>query len=530
MKRRDFMGTAIGATVGAGLSGSASAQVPEASASQPSGGPLNPLAAELPPSGFNTPLRFDAEVDDCLVVGTIPEDMDGAFYRVGGEFYYPPLFPDDAPLNADGYISMFRIKDGKAAFRGRWVETERFKAQRAAKRQLYGYYRNPFTDDPSVRDPENPNRRTVANTAPLVHGGKLFATKEDGLPHLIDPNTLETVGPWDFDGGYKSQTFSAHPKLDPVSGDMIAYGYEADGLASDSLWVYRIGADGAVKSEVRTKVPYVSVMHDMALTQKHMLFPFGGYVTSMERLREGKVHWGWDQSKESYIGVLPRDGGPDDMRWFKGPLRCMMHTFNAHDEGDKIVLYAPFWDGNFFPFFPNVDGSPFRPELAQAFVRKITLDLSSPDDTWTEEILWDTSIVDLGKVDPRVLSLPTRYLYTSFADPSLPFDTTRADPPGRGPPVNCYGRFDLATGELQKYFAGDTHALQEVTFVPREGGSEGQGYIVGVASNFAEDRSEMIIADAENLAAGDIARIILPFKLSSQVHGVWASAKELPLT
>jgi carotenoid cleavage dioxygenase len=531
MRRREFMGTAAGTAVAVAAAGAAHGQnaTPETSGPSSAGASLNPLATAAPDRGFQSPLRFDAAVEDCEVVGTIPGDIDGAFYRVGGEFYYPPKFKDDAPLNADGYISMFRIRNGKVDFRGRWVETERYKAMRQARRQLYGYYRNPFTDDPSVRDPAHPNRRTVANTSPLVHAGKLFALKEDGLPHQIDPNTLATIGPWDFNGGWKSQTFTAHPKLDPVSGEMIAYGYEADGLASDSLWVYRIGADGEVKHEVRTRVPYVSVMHDMALTQKHMLFPFAGYVTGMERLRNGQIHWGWDKTKPGYIGVLPRDGEARDMRWFKGPLRCMMHTFNAHDEGDKIVLYAPFWDGNFFPFFPNVDGSPFEPQLARAFVRKITLDMASRDDTWHEEILWPMEIVDLGKVDPRVLSLPTRYLYTSFTDTSAPFDKAQSGNLAR-PPVNSYGRFDLATGELRKYYAGPTHALQEVTFVPRKGGTEGQGYLVGVANTYAADRSELIIADAERMSEGDIARVILPFKLSSQVHGVWASADELPLT
>ena len=78
----------------------------------------------------------------------------------------------------------------------------------------------------------------MANTAPVAHGGKLFALKEDGLPHQIDPNTLATIGPYDFNGKWKSQTFTAHPKLDPVSGEMIAFGYEATGLASDDLWIY----------------------------------------------------------------------------------------------------------------------------------------------------------------------------------------------------------------------------------------------------------------------------------------------------
>lgn len=520
------MGAAVGTMAAAGY-GTATAQ---ATAAGPAAGqPVNPLADARTGRGFQVPLRFNASIDDCEVVGQIPSDIDGAFYRVGGEFFYPPKFADDAFLSADGYISMFRIRNGRVDYRGRWVETERLQRIRQAGRQLYGYYRNPFTDDPSVQDLAHPQRRTVANTAPLVHGGKLFALKEDGLPHRIDPNTLETLGPWDFGGGWKSQTFTAHPKLDPVSGDMIAYGYQADGLASDALWIYRIGGDGAVKQEVRTRVPYVSIMHDMAMTQKHLVFPFAGYVTSMERLKEGRIHWGWDKSQSSYIGVLPRDGEAKDMRWFKGPLRCMMHTFNAHDEGDKVVLYAPFYDGNFFAFFPNVDGSPFQPELVRAFVRKITLDMSSRDGGWTEEILWPTNIADLGKVDPRVLSLATRYLYTSFSDAGAPFDRDRAPGVSRTP-LNSYGRFDLHTGQLQTYFAGPTHGLQEVTFVPRKGGNEGDGYVIGVANNYAEARSELVIADAQRMSEGDIARVIMPFKLSSQVHGVWASADELPLT
>ncbi len=139
--------------------------------------------------GFGAQLRFEASVDDCEVIGKIPSDLNGAFYRVGGEWYYPPMFPDDAPLNADGYVSMFRFKNGKVDFKGRWVETQRFKEERKARRQLYGYYRNPWTDDPSVRDLKHPNKRTVSNTATLIHGGKLFTLKEDGLPHQIDPTT-----------------------------------------------------------------------------------------------------------------------------------------------------------------------------------------------------------------------------------------------------------------------------------------------------------------------------------------------------
>ncbi len=479
--------------------------------------------------GFGAPTRFEADIDDCEVLGKIPTDLNGAFYRVGGDWYYPPLFPDDAPLNADGYASSFRFKGGKVDFHGRWVRTHRLEAQKAARRQLYGYYRNPNTDDPSVRDLLHPNLRTVSNTAPFAHAGRLFSLKEDGLPYQLDPNTLATKGTWDFHGKWKSETFTAHPKIDPLTGDMIAIGYEAKGLATDDVYLYTADKQGNVRHEVRFKQPYVSLIHDMAITHRHVLLPFGGYVTSAQRLKEGKVHWGWDSSKPSYIGVIPRDGEAKDVRWFKGPERCMMHVFNAHDEGDKVILYAPFYDSNFFPFFPNVDGAPFNPSKARAFIRKITIDLSSSKDTYEEEILWPMQVGDLGKVDPRVVSLQSRYLYTSFSDEKRPYDRAASGPNAPARMTNSYGRFDLKTGKLDSYYAGPTHTLQELSFVPRGRGEEGEGYLVGVASNYAEMRSELIIADAQRLGEGDVARVILPFRLSSQVHGVWAGADELPL-
>ena len=205
----------------------------------------------------------------------------------------------------------------------------------------------------------------------------------------------------------------------------------------------------------------------------------------------------------------------------------MMHTFNAHTVGNKVILYAPFYDSNFFPFFPPVDGSPWDPKKAKAYVRKITLDLSSKKDTWTEEILWPFNVQDLGRIDTRFMSLEHRYGYTGFGDPQRPFDEARAGNL-KGRVTNCYGRFEFETGKLNTYFAGPTHSLQECCFVPRTGSNkEGDGYLIGVAQNYADMRSELIIADAQNLEAGDVARVILPFRSSAQVHGLWSPEGEL---
>jgi carotenoid cleavage dioxygenase-like enzyme len=475
--------------------------------------------------GFFAPTRFEADVYDCEVEGRVPSDLQGAFVRLGGDWLYPPKDPADAPFSQDGYVNLFRFKSGRVDYKGRWVKTARFKADQAANRQLFGNYRNPFTDDPSVKGVA----RTVSNTTPLAFAGKLFTLKEDGLPYEINPKTLDTIGQWDFHGAYKSETFTAHPKIDPVTGEMVTYGYEATGLLSDDLFLYTMDKTGKVTREVRLKMPYVSMVHDIAVTQKHVILPVFGYTSNLERLKAGKVHWGWDDSLPTWFGIIPRDGEAKDIRWFKGPRRAIIHTFNARSVGNKVVFEAPIFDGPPFPFFPPIDGSKWDPSRARALIRRITFDLKSKGDGYTEEILYPQPVVDLVRIDNRYLTQKQRYGYMGYADPARPFNQARAGNI-QGRVTNCYGRYDFDTGKMSSsFFAGDVHSLQECCFVPRsKDAPEGDGYLMGVASNYAEMRTELVIADAMRLEEGAIARVKLPFRSTAQVHGIWVGETEVP--
>ena len=522
VSRRNLLGAAAvaaggGAAISAlGLAGSAGAAAPAA----------QPEAIQFPKTarGFNQPMRFEANVYDCEIVGKIPTDLSGAYVRVGPEFYFPQLLPGDGAVDGDGFINAYRIKNGRVDYKSRWVKTDRWKNDRKAGRQLYGNYRNPYTDDPSIRAETiaKPYLRTVANTHIIHNGGKLFACKEDGPAYQMDAKTLDTIGPYSFKGKYDSQTFSAHNKIDPLTGDMIAYGYEATGLCSDDLWAYVIDKRGDVKHSWKCKVPMVSMIHDMALTEKHMIFPFGPYVTNLDWLKAGNTHWAWDSSKPSMIGILPRNGDGKDIRWFKGPARAMVHIVNARTDGDIVTLYACFVDGPFGPFnsmFGNINGGSLPPG-GPAKLRKYTFDLGSKADTWKEEIMWDTAVGDIGRIDDRFTGLSdSRYAYLSTSDATK---TGPATPRGAA----AYARYDLRSGKIDLYSQGDA-GLGECAFVPKKGAkSEGEGYLIGVASNVQEMRSELVIADAQNLAAGDIARVILPFR-SSGLHGSWINDEDV---
>ena len=122
---------------------------------------------------------------------------------------------------------MFRIQDGRVNFRSRFVRNERYVAQEKAGRILFPMYRNPYMDDPSVKG----KSRGTHNTHIIHHNGLLLALKEDSPPAAMDLNTLATVDPvYTFNGQLpRTQPFTAHPKTDSETGNMLAFGYEAKG-------------------------------------------------------------------------------------------------------------------------------------------------------------------------------------------------------------------------------------------------------------------------------------------------------------
>jgi carotenoid cleavage dioxygenase len=462
------------------------------------------------PPGFNSPTRFEGDVYDCEVWGEIPSDIEGTFVRMQCDFAYrPPKNEWMTGFNGDGHISSFVFAHGSVDYRGRYVKTERLMAERKARKRLYGVYRNHFTDDPSVQNLD----RSAANTHAYLHAGKLLVLKEDALPWRVDPRTLETLGRYDFNGKYTATSMSAHPKIDPVTGYMIAYGYQAKGDLSDDIAIYTINPAGEIVKEVWLKSPYLGIIHDIAITQKYILIPVISRTTSLERLKSGEPMWQWDASLPTMVGVLPRDGDAKDIRWFKGPARNTLHFLNATDQGRKITMELPVSDG----------------ERTPSMIKRWTFDLKSRRDTFAEEVICTANGV-LARMDDRYLSLPYRYGYVGHRDPSKQFDASRV--PGMGGFVtNTYQRFDMQTGKTNSFYVGPVQSLQESCFVPRKGSTaEGDGYLMGIASNYESMTSDLIIVDAQRLEEGAIATVKLPFRLRSGTHTNWFPSSQLPVT
>lgn len=462
------------------------------------------------PRGFNAPTRFEADIHDCEVWGQIPADLQGHFYRVQCDFVYrPPNNEWPTGFNGDGHVSLFRFQNGSVDFRSRFVQTDRLEAEKAARKRLWGVYRNPYTDDPSVANID----RSAANTHIYWHAGRMLVYKEDGLPYEIDPYSLTTIqGGFNYNGKYTSETCSAHPKIDPVSGEMITYGYQATGLMSDDVYVYTVNPAGEITKEWRFKSPYVGIMHDIAITQKYILVPVVARTTSEARLRSGEPMWEWDGSKETMIAVIPRDGDVSDIRWFRGPARNTLHFLNASDAGNRITMELPVSDG----------------ETTPSHVKRWTLNMNSRNDTFEEEVV-SMANSPLARMDDRYLSLPYEYCFIGNRNTERPFNTATAGNLA-GRVTNEYQRINVRTGAASTFFVGDTQGLQECMFAPRtKDGPEGDGYLLGIANNYAEMAAELVIVDAQRMEEGAVAVVKLPFRLRGGTHTNWFPTWDLPL-
>ncbi|MCW3837555.1 carotenoid oxygenase family protein [Sphingomonas canadensis] len=477
-------------------------------------------------TGFNTPMRFEGEVLDLEVTGTIPPEIDGAFYRVQPDPQFPPKLGDDIAFNGDGSISMFHIHGGKVDYRQRWVRTDKFVAERQAGKGLFGAYRNPIGDDETVKG----MYRGTANTNAFPFGGKLWALKEDSPAVLVDAGTLDTHGYTDFEGKMTGQTFTAHPKVDPRTGNMIAFGYAASGLCTDDVTYYEVAPDGTLLRELWFKVPYYCMMHDFGITEDYAVFHIVPSIGNWERLEKGLPHFGFDTTLPVYLGVLPRREGAtaDDIRWFKRENCFASHVFNAFQEGTKIHFDVPEAKNNMFPFFPDVHGAPFNPMEAMTQMKRWTVDMASNSDAFDSVTVLSETSGEFPRIDDRFAGLPYRYGWMLEMDMKRPVELKGGS--AGGFLMNCLFLKDLETGAEQHWWCGPVSSLQEPCFIPRsKDAPEGDGWIVMVCNRLEEHRSDLLLFDALDIEKGPIATAKIPVRLRFGLHGNWATAKELGL-
>ena len=378
-----------------------------------------------------------------------------------------------------GMLHGVRLEYGKAVwFRNRWVRTRSF---------LEGAE---FVDANG-----NVDRSVgVGNTNIISHAGRLFALVESSWPTEMT-SELGTIGPCDF-GGRLTTGMTAHPKLDPATGDLHFFGY---GFFPPYLTYHRLDTAGTlVQSEV-IDVPGPTMIHDFAITAGHVIFMDLPIVFNFERAisRQG-FPYEWSDDYGARLGVLPHGGRSADVRWFEIAPCYVVHPFNAFEEGERIVLdvarYEELWRGGADTFTP-------------AFLHRWTIDRAAG--TVGEQRLDDRPI-EFPRIDERRAGRRHRHGYAV---------SNAADVTGQSLQLVKY---DLATGAAVAHDFGAGRTPAEGVFVPAGvRAAEDEGYVLLYVHDAARHASDLVILDATHFDAPPLATIHLPQRVPFGFHGNW---------
>jgi carotenoid cleavage dioxygenase-like enzyme len=490
------------------------------------------LAARYPGSihfdGFFAPMRAEADVFELEVEGTIPADLDGAFYRIGADNQFPPAREDDIYINGDGMVTMIRFRDGHADLRSRYVRTRRWQLERAARRALFSAYRNPFFYDPSVADETDDGN---ANTALVWHGGRLLALKEGARPYELDPVTLETRGVWDFHGELESHTFTAHPKVDPVTGQMLAFAYNSSGRPDADIVLFEVDPSGHISRTQRFDAPYSSMIHDWLVTRDHIVIHFSPMISDYERMKTEPQYFIWDAALPAHVAIIPRAQGVEGIRWFSSDLVMQTHSLNAWSEGDTVFVdhfVTPVgWLGQFSKTTeaPITNGPPMLERWTFDMREGAPKPVIDGPKAQRERLYHNPC--DFPTEDQRFMMSKLRHHWIGCFDPTLGPPPGGRTPMG-GPPFNCLVHLDEDIGQPSVFFPGPNSSPEEPMFVLKHpDADEGEGYLISVIKRYDLNRSDIVILDALDIEAGPIATLKVPFRLRHAFHCAWISGADL---
>jgi carotenoid cleavage dioxygenase len=454
--------------------------------------------------GF-APIGMECDYGHLVVEGTIPDQLNGTFYRVGPNPQFPPRGTYN-PLNGDGMVHAFRVSDGRVAYRNRWVRTEQWKIEHAAGRALFGTSGLPTDNDSSVAGMRTDG---VANTNLVWHAGRLLALEEGHAPIELDPESLDTIGRWSFHNKLP-RNMTAHPKIDPQSGEMLLFANFPTGRISHDIELYVADSAGELVRALRVTGPFAALIHDFAVTGDFIVVAFCPVTVSVRRAMAGRPLIAWEPERGTHVAIVPRRGNAQEVRWFTGPASMAWHSMNAFNESAHIVVDVCQQE---VAMFPLADGSPIDPRGATQRLTRWEFDWTRPGNFSVATL--NDERCEYPRIDERWMSKSYRYGFVACLGGPGSEDLFH-----RG-----LGRFDHIARQMRIYAAGPRSAVAEPVFVPRDpGAGEGEGYLL--TNIFDEDRntSQLTIFDAEDLERGPIARALLDHRVPVGFHGLWRPA------
>ena len=450
--------------------------------------------------------EFEYRVDE--IDGRVPPALRGTLFRNGsgrnelnGQ-WFPHWF------DGDGMISAIQFDDAGIRYLNRYVRTDNYVNETREGRILYrgfGKMRPGGVLANALRQPGN-----VSNTSVVLHGDRLLSLWEGGAPYALDPKTLKTYGLEDFGG--RVRAFSAHPKIEPMNGDL--YNFGIDYGAKTTLTPYRIGREGTVKTYPAIALPYPVMNHDFVLTEHYLVFCLGPILVHPLKFMLGLASFDgtlrWDGGRPTLILLVPRDGSGAG-RWIETEPFFQFHFANGYEEKGELVV-----DLTRYPNYLAIGDSlrtfwhsDWAAEGMAALVR-LRIDLSSG--TVTSRSFDTGNANEFPRINPQYVGRPYRYAYIAN------------NPAGQDTGLQRYvTRVDMAGGHTVSHAFRANQFVGEPIFISTHaGGDEDDGVVVTLVYDADANRTDIVGLDARDLAAKPLFTARLRHHVPYSLHGYFA--------
>jgi carotenoid cleavage dioxygenase len=470
----------------------------------------NPAGDAESPSPFLlgnfAPVHEEISVERLEVVGRLPAGLSGMYVRTGPNPQFPPRGRYHW-FDGDGMLHGVLLREGAASYRNRWVRTDGFKKERAAGKALWTGLAEP--PDMAKMLAGEPLFKNAGNTALVWHDRRLLTLWEGGAPHEMHVPDLETVGPVNYDGRLR-HPFTAHPKVDAETGEMMLFGYSA---MAPVVHYSLVNAAGELTNTVPVKLRRSVMMHDFAVTARHSIFMELPATFNMGRMSRGEPLLKYEPDLGSRFGILPRHGRATDIRWFEAPACFVFHTLNAWDDGDEVVLVACRLSE-----YPEIVGTAPVKRPASSSPHAMPIDTPSSLYQWrfnlatgeVREQPLDDLRSDFPRVNDRRLGRQTRFGYTMALD------------------MHALLKYDLERGTSVRHDFGPGRYAGEGVFVAApDAQQEDDGWLVTYVFDAADEKSELVVIDAREFSSAPVARVRIPARVPFGFHGIWLGDEQL---
>jgi carotenoid cleavage dioxygenase len=458
--------------------------------------------------------RVDDEIHvrNLRVRGEIPREIHGMFVQNSPNPKYEPTGRYHW-FDGDGMVHGVALENGKATYVNRYIDTDALRADSEAERALTRGILEPI-DRSRAAGPD----KNTANTDLVYHHGKLLALWWlGGTPYELSAPDLRTVGKARFAANLPCGV-AAHPKVDPVSGEMIFFDYSV--YEAPYLHVGVLSADGTKAHVTPIEIPGPRLFHDIAITPSYTILLDLPMTWDQDAVAAGYRKVSFLPELGSRFGLLPRGGEANDVRWFEAPACYIYHTINAWEEtapnGDALVRMTACRIDNPIPTCRHSE-EPKIPRLTflrlHPFLTEWTFNLTTGA---VGERPLDDVATEFPRMNDDYLGQRSRYAYHPRIahEPTLLFDG--------------FIKYDLQSGTSRAHSWGPNCIGGETVFVPRDGADEeDDGWVVTFVTDRRNDESFLDIVHAQDPSHEPVARIEMPRRVPFGFHSHWVPSQGL---